>query len=117
MNEDIKAYVIEKTKQLIEAPTCSEEAKLAARAWLDAVDTDGEQEETRRYIAELEEDIMPIDNLMAFAGSEEGANYFGAETAKEIAAHAADIKAAGGQYCDCPACTIVAEILAKEEMM
>ena len=33
MNEDIKAYVIEKTKQLIEAPTCSEEAKLAVRIY------------------------------------------------------------------------------------
>ena len=106
-----------KTRALMEAPTCSAEAKAAARRWLDAVGTDAESEARESYIAELEEDIMPIDNLMAFAGSEEGANYFGAETAKEIAAHAADIKAAGGQYCDCPACTIVAEILAKKEMM
>ena len=117
MDKDTKAYVVEKTKQLIDAPTCSEETKLAARAWLDAVDTDSEQEETRKYIAELEADIMPIDNLIAFAGSEEGAKYFGADTAKNIAAHADAIKSAGGQYCDCPACTIVAEILAKKGQM
>ena len=109
MDKDIKAYVVEKTKQLIDAPTCSEETKLAAQ--------DSEQEETRKYIAELEADIMPIDNLIAFAGSEEGAKYFGADTAKDIAAHAAAIKSAGGQYCDCPACTIVAEILAKKGQM
>ena len=117
MDKDTKAYVVEKTKQLIDAPACSKETKLAAQAWLDAADTGREQEETRKYIAELEADIMPIDNLIAFASSENGASYFGEEKAKEVAAHAAAIKSAGAQYCDCPACTIVAEILAKKEQL
>ena len=63
------------------------------------------------YIAELEEDIMPIDTLIAFAGSEQGISYFGAEAAAGIAAHAKEIKAAGARYCDCPACAIAEEIL------
>lgn len=117
MNKDTKAYIMVKSKQLMDAPTCSKEAKLAAQSWLDAVDTDREQEVTHKYIAELEADIMPIDNLIAFASSEDGASYFGVDKAKNVAAHAAAIKSAGALYCDCPACTIVAEILAKKEQM
>lgn len=73
-----------------------------ARRWLEAVGTESEKEETRRYIEELEADIMPVDTLIAFAQSEQGAAYFGAETAAGIAAHAMEIKAAGALYCDCP---------------
>ena len=47
---------------------------------------------------------MPIDGLIAFAGSEAGVGVFGAELAKNILAHAKEIKAAGAAYCDCPAC-------------
>ena len=38
-------------------------------------------------------------------------------TAAGIAAHAQEIQAAGGRYCDCPACAIVEEILAQKEEM
>lgn len=58
---------------------------------------------------------MPIDNLIAFAGSEAGAGYFGAELSKNITAHAEEIKLAGAEYCDCPACAAVAEILARKK--
>ena len=68
---------------------------------------------TKKYIAELEEDIMPIDGLIGFAGSEAGAAVFGAEKAKEVEAHAKEVKAAGGKYCDCPACTACEVILSK----
>ena len=90
-----------------------QEAKDAANAWLDAVGTDNEEAETKKYIAELEEDIMPIDGLIGFAGSEAGAAVFGAEKAKEVEAHAKEVKAAGGKYCDCPACTACEVILSK----
>ena len=80
--------MIEKTRELIAAPTCSSETKAAAQKWLDAVGTDAEKEETEKYIAELEADIMPIDMLIGFAGSEKGSDYFGAETAAAIVAHA-----------------------------
>ena len=105
--------VIEETKKLIAAPSCSQEAKDAANAWLDAVGTDNEEAETKKYIAELEEDIMPIDGLIGFAGSEAGAAVFGAEKAKEVEVHAKEVKAAGGKYCDCPACTACEVILSK----
>ena len=111
MNPKVLQELTEKTRALIDAPTCSSETKEAAKRWLDAVGTDAEAEETKKYIAELEEDIMPIDTLIAFAGSEQGISYFGAEAAAGIAAHAKEIKAAGARYCDCPACAIVEEIL------
>lgn len=117
MNKETLNYVTGKTEDLIAAPSCSAEAKEAARRWLDAVGTDRESEETKKYIEELEEDIMPIDNLIAFAGSDAGVQYFGAEAAGNIVSHAEEIKAGGGQYCDCPACLAVAAILEKKDDM
>ena len=116
MKKEVLDFVAEKTKELIDAPTCSQEAREAAKAWLDAVGTDKEQEETQKYIAELEQDIVTVDGLIAFAESEAGAGVFG-EKAPEVAAHGREIKAAGAKYCDCPACAAVEAILSKKEEM
>lgn len=70
MNAEVKDYVVEKTHELMEAASCSKEAKEAAQAWLDALGTAAEAEETKKYIAELEEDIMPLEGLIAFAESD-----------------------------------------------
>ena len=116
MKKEVLDFVTEKTKELIAAPTCSQEAKEAAQAWLDAVGTESEQEETKKYIAELEEDIVTVDGLIAFAESEAGKGVFG-EKAPEVAAHGREIKAAGAKYCDCPACQAVEAILSKKAEM
>ena len=116
MNAEVKDYVVEKTHELMEAASCSKEAKEAAQAWLDALGTAAEAEETKKYIADLEGDIMPIDMLITFAESEAGAKVFGgAEAAAGVAAHAKEIKAGGAAYCDCPACAAVEKILEKKE--
>lgn len=115
MDKKVLHDIVEKTRELISAPTCSSETKAAAQRWLDAVGTDAEKEETKKYIEELEADIMPIDTLIGFAQSEKGAEYFGADTAANIVAHAKEIKASGAQYCDCPACAIVAAILERKK--
>lgn len=109
--------IAEKTRRLMEAPTCAGELKEAAQRWLDSVGTETEAEETKAYLKELKEDIMPIEQLIGFAESEGGKAYFGADTAAGIAAHAREIQAAGARYCDCPACALVEEILAEEEGM
>lgn len=44
-----------------------------------------------------------------------GAQVFGADKAKEVAAHAKEIKAAGATYCDCPACAAAEAILEKKD--
>nr|WP_122013621.1 molecular chaperone Hsp90 [Maliibacterium massiliense] len=115
MNSEVRDFVVEKTHALMDAFSCSREAKEAAQAWLAALGTQNEAEETQKYIAELEEDIVTVDGLIAFASSEAGAQVFGADKAKEVAAHARDIKAAGAKYCDCPACAAVEAILARKE--
>ena len=117
MTQETLAYVKEQTAALIAAPSCSAEAKAAAEKWLAAVGTAEEKEATKAYLAELEADIMPIDGLIGFAGSEVGVGVFGAEMAKNILAHAKEIKAAGAAYCDCPACTAVKAILDKKAEM
>ena len=118
MKKEILDYVVEKSKDLIDAASCSKEAKDAAQAWLNAVGTAGESEETKAYLAELEEDIVTVDGLFAFAQSEAGAQVFGgAEAAKKVAEHAQAIKAAGAKYCDCPACAAVEAILSKKDQM
>ena len=97
------------------AASCSKEAKAAAQTWLDAVGTENEAAATKTYIAELEADIMPVDGLIGFAKSDMGAQVFGADKAKEVAAHAKEIKAAGAKYCDCPACAAADAILEKKD--
>ena len=115
MNAEVKDFVTEKVNVLLGAASCCAEAKEAAKNWLDAVGTDSEGEATKNLIAELEEDIMPIDGLIAFAGSEAGALVFGAETAKNVLAHAEELKASGAKYCDCAACAACEAILEKKD--
>lgn len=115
MTKDVLDFVVNETKKLINASTCSREAREAALAWLDAIQTGGEAAQTPKYIAELEADIMPVDGLIAFAESEMGTKVFGAEKAVAVAAHAKEIKTAGAKYCDCPACAACEAILSKKE--
>ena len=117
MDKNVRQEIIGKARELIDSSTCSAEARTAAQKWLDAAGTDAEKAETKAFIEELEADIMPIDSLIGFAQSEQGAAYFGAETAAGIAAHALEIKAAGAQYCDCPACAAAAAILERKDEM
>ena len=116
MEQAILEYVVEKARALMAAPTCSEEAKAAAQAWLDAVGTAQEAEETRKFVQELEEDIIPIDELIAFAESDQGKEVFG-EGAPGVAAQGREAKKAGGKYCFCPACALAEAILEKKDLL
>lgn len=114
MEQNGKDYVIQKVKELINAPSCCADAKEAAQNWLDAIGTEKEAEQAKNMIAELEMDIVTVDGLIAFASSEAGAKVFGEEKAKEVAAHGKELKASGAKYCDCPACAAVEAILEKK---
>lgn len=115
MKKEVLGFVAEKTKELLAAPMTCQELKDSGQSWLDAIGTENEAEETKHFIAELEADIMPIDNLIGFASSEQGKQYFGEETANGILIHSEEIKASGAKYCDCQACSAVASILDKKE--
>lgn len=115
MDKKVLEYVVEKTNELINAPSCSSETKASAEEWLAAVGTEQEAEATKKYISDLEGDIMPVDMLIGFAESEAGAKVFGGtEAAAGVAAHAKKIKAGGAAYCDCPACAAVEDILERK---
>lgn len=114
MEKVLLDFVNAKTQDLLNAPSACPEVKAAANAWLAAVGTEKEAEATATYIKELEADIMPIDGLIAFAGTELAQKFFGAEGAKNVLAHAKDLKAQGAEYCDCPACAACKAIIDKK---
>ena len=111
----MKEYIIEKAKELIAAPSCCAEAKEAAQSWLDAIGTPDEAQAAKKLVAELEEDVEPIDDLVAFCKTDLCVQILGAEAAAGLRAHAQELKAAGAKYCDCPACTAAAAILEKKD--
>lgn len=95
--------IIQKVQEMISAPSCCEELKTAGQAYLDAVGTEKETAAKEALLAEIEADIVPIDGLIAFAGSEMAVQVFG-DKAGAFLQHAKDIKEEGAAYCDCPAC-------------
>ncbi len=117
MEKTLLDSVTEKTRALIAAPSCCSQLKAMAEDWLNAAGTAQEAEATRRYVAEMEADIMPAEGLLAFAKSEMGAKVFGPENAPNVAAHAQALVDAGAPYWDCAACAICAAILEKKEQL
>lgn len=107
----------ELTNDLLAAPSACAEVKEAAQTYLDSVGTEKEATSAKAFVAELEEDIMPLDGLIAFAESDMGAKVFGEEGAKNILIHAKDRKAAGEKYCDCPACAACEALLNQKEQI
>ena len=49
--------------------------------------------------------------MIEFFESPQGIQIFGAERAKAMVAHAREVKAQGGKWCDCPACAAGLKIL------
>ena len=105
-----KAEIKTKTEALLEI-RCAQELKDVAAKWLAALDTADEQAATDAYIAELKEDIMTVDDVIAFFSSPAAAERFGADKAAEIAESNKKANAEGAVYCGCPACTAALEIL------
>ena len=99
-----------KVQALISASSCCAELKKVGQDWLDAVGTDKESTATQKLLAEIENDIMPIDGMIRFAESERCLQMFGEKGAADMLAHGKEIKAQGAVYCDCPACVYALEV-------
>ena len=112
-----KQTIIEKLKAMAAAPSCCAELKQATQAYFDAVGTADEKSAAQNLIAELEEDITTVDDLVPFAHSELAVQIFGADGQKKFAAHADELKASGAKYCDCGACAPGVEILANKDVL
>jgi len=103
----------ELVKELIEAPSCCAELKELGQQWLEAKGTDKEAEITAKLVAELKEDVLPIDAVIEFFASPQAAEIFEEQQLKMYQKHMAEIKEAGAVYCDCPACAAGLKILEK----
>lgn len=105
----------ELTNDLLAAPSACAEIKKAAQNYLDSIGSENESTAVKAFVTELEEDIMPLDGLIAFAESDMGTKVFGEEGAKNILIHAKDRKTAGEKYCDCPACAACEALLNQKD--
>ena len=114
MTKELLIFMQEKVGDLVAAPSACAEAKAAGNRFLAALGTADEADAVAALVREAEEDIEPIDGLVAFAHSDAAASIFGAEGAKSFAAHADALAASGAKYCDCPACTACAAILSRK---
>lgn len=72
MTEEIRNTLTEEVKKLIAAPSACPEAKAACEKWLAAAGTADEEAATAILKKEAHADIMLIDGLIGFAGSDAG---------------------------------------------
>ena len=49
MKQEVKEFAVEKAKEMMNAFSCSPEAKAAAESWLAALGTEAEQAETEKF--------------------------------------------------------------------
>ena len=115
MEQGTRDYIVAKTKEMMAVDYCCEEARAAGEAFLKAVGTAEEDIQIKAYVKELKEDIVPIDELIAFAKSDRAVQYCGEDDAKEMLAHAQERQAAGEKFCDCEACSAAVAIIDKVE--
>lgn len=116
-NIEVRNRIIENVKKVIAAPSCCAELKAVCEEWLSAVDTDAEKEVSARLVAELEEDVCALDDVIVFFESEDGARILGRENAAAMAEAAHKSKEAGGTICICPACQAGAAVLADRDAL
>ena len=110
-----KQELIETAKAMIAAPSCCQDLKTVAQAWIDAVGTASEKAAADALLAELKEDVRTIDQLIPFFESSRAVQYFGEAKAKELAALAHKVKADGGKWCFCEACAAGSKLLENAE--
>lgn len=110
-----KQFFIDRTNTILSAASTCPELKEAAQAWLDSIGTDAEKDATVRYIAELEEDVTPLEDLIALLKSDKGTAIFGEVQAKRMLKKAEDAETMGLQYCICASCNAGGAILDNKE--
>ncbi len=112
-----KQELIKRIKAMSAAKTCCPDLKRAVQNYLIALGKPGEKIAAKNLIAEIEENIMPIEELATFARSARAIQILGKEGAKKLLAHVDELEKIGAKYCDCPACTHAAEILKHKEIL
>ena len=106
-----KQELAQAVKEMIAAPSCCQELKDAGQKWLDAAGTADAKAAADALVKEIKDDICTVDEVIGFFANADAVKIFGEETAKNIAAHAREIKSKGAKWCDCPACAAGLRIL------
>ena len=101
--------IIETIKALHDSPSCCPELKHATKSYLEALAL--EQAAAKTLVAEVNENITLVDELVAFAHSPQAVEKFGVEGAKLFTDNADALKARGEKYCNCSACVAALKIL------
>ncbi len=117
MTEEEREFIVDRVKELLEAPSCCQELRVVAQGYLAALDTPGEKKAGETLIAELEADVQDIDSVLALFTSDAGKKMFGENAAAHLAETAIKVKAAGGKTCFCPACAAGQAILDAKELL
>lgn len=111
-----KSELIEVARKMMAANSCCEEAKTALDAWIKAVGTPQEKEAAQKLVAELEEDVTPIDGLIGFLQGP-AKKLMGEEKAGAMLKKAEEAKAAGEDTCICDACQAGKILLQNKEVL
>ena len=115
--ETIRESLAEKTRKLIAIDYTDADLKAAAQNWLDTYcDGEANKAATKAYVAALEAGVLKVEEALPFLETEESKKLFG-DFHGEFLAHMKSLQAAGATYCDCEACTLAREILAKKEYL
>ena len=101
---------IEKAKELLERKV-SGSLKDEIERWYESFGTDDEDYETDVLIETLEDNIMSIDEQIAYFKSAKARISFGEEQSRELLSRAETRKKAGEQFCDCAECRKIKELL------
>ncbi len=109
MNKENLQQAMEKSRELLKSDMACKDARQAAEQWLANPEDAAETEE---YVKELQEDIEPMEDVIAFAKSSKAIELIGQQEAASLLAHCRKQLEAGVKNCDCPACTLAAEIVA-----
>ena len=75
MTNELRTYLTEQVNALKNAPSCCAEAKAVCAEWLEAAGTDKEAEITKKLIAEVEADIMPVDGLIVLQAAKQALKF------------------------------------------
>ena len=112
-----KQTLLKKIWDMAMSPSCHPDLREVAKNYFSVLGSAEEKSAAQDFIAELQDSVVKIEQLLIFAHSNSAVEMFGAERAKIFAANADALKASGAKYCNCRACTIGLEILQHKEIL
>lgn len=107
----MKKEVLDKVKEVVAAPSCFGALKELGEKAIAADGTPEEADAMKAFMTELEKDVQPIGDSLAFFKSDMGKEIFGDQVDGMIEAYE-KAQAEGEDTCLCPACQAGKALLA-----